>query len=111
MKITRDHFIDHFAISVGVHALKLWSLRSKEPPDHVARAMYETMRTCGGEFPIDSRRFSEIMQPVIAELHRITPQGQRPDAKDLTGRAYDALSTAGIEVTIRPPNQPHSNAR
>jgi hypothetical protein len=63
--------------------------------------MYEIMRTCGGEVPIDSRRFGEIMRPVIHELHRLTPKGQRPDAKDLTGRAYDALDRAKVEVAIR----------
>jgi hypothetical protein len=39
---------------------------------------------------------------VIAELHRRTPSGARPEPKELTGLVYDALRTAGIEVTISP---------
>jgi hypothetical protein len=45
--------------------------------------------------------------PVIAELRRITPKGEPPDAKELTGPANDALAAAGIEVAIKPPVLPH----
>src|SRR5882757_937813 len=53
--------------------------------------------------PTSSAAFGVIVDPVIAELHRRTPHGTRPDAKELTGLVYDALDRAGIEVTIKPP--------
>jgi hypothetical protein len=68
--------------------------------------MYERIRVGRGEMPIDSRRFGQIMA-VIAELRRITPKGEPPDAKELTGPANDALAAAGIEVAIKPPVLPH----
>jgi hypothetical protein len=111
VRITKEHFIEQFYIPILVQALPMWHRRSKEPPDHVARAMYETIRVSRGELPIDSRRFGQIMEPVIAELHGATPKGQRPDARKLTARAYDALSAAGIEVTIMPPIGSHGNAK
>jgi len=49
------------------------------------------------------------MRPAIAELHRTTSKGQRPAAKDLMSPASDALSAAGIEVTILPPIQAHGS--
>lgn len=94
---------------IQVQVLKTWTLRSKEPPDHLARSMYEAISVNRGELPLDSRRFGEIMRPAIAELHRTTSKGQRPAAKDLMSRAYDALSAAGIEVTILPPIQAHGS--
>lgn len=110
MEVTRERFIDQFAISIGVHALKVWPRRSKEPPDHVGRAVYDIMTVCAGDIPVASVDFGRIVQPIIAELHRITPNGRRPDAHDLTGRVYDALSAAGIEVRIRPPIKSHGGA-
>jgi hypothetical protein len=54
-------------------------------------------------------KFAVIARPVIDELYRITPKGQRPDANDLAGRLYDALDAAGAEVTIGPPEQASAN--
>jgi hypothetical protein len=105
--VTRERFIDQFAISIQVHCLPLWGKRSKEPPLHVSRSIYETIRMCAGEISLaSSAEFGEIVHPVIGELHGITPKGMRPDTHDLTGRVYDALDQAGAEVTIRPPVHP-----
>jgi hypothetical protein len=50
--------------------------------------------------------FAVIARPVIDELYRITPKGQRPDANDLAARLYDALNAAGADVAIKPPVPP-----
>ena len=102
--VTRERFLDQFAISIQVQCLRLWGKRAKEPPLHVSCSIYETIRTCAGEIPLaSSAAFGEIVHPVIEELHRLTPKGMRPDPRELTGRVYDALDRAGVEVTIRPP--------
>ena len=41
------------------------------------------------------------MRPVIDEVFRLTPKGQRPDANFLAAKVYDALDAAGAEVTIK----------
>ena len=65
---------------------------------------------CAGEIAIASSRvFADIVDPVIVELHRLTPKGQKPDAADLTGRVYDALAAAGVEVKIKPPVHSHGS--
>lgn len=107
MRLSRDQFINHFAVSIGVHTLKLWSRRSKEPPDHVARSAYEVIRTSRGDLSLSAQQFSEVVQPVIAELHKRTQKGERPSALALTGMIYDALDKAGSEVTLRPAALPH----
>lgn len=109
MRVSRKQFVDQFSISVHVHALSLWSRRSKEPPDYVATAMYKAMTVCSGNFPISSAEFSRIVEPIIHELHRTIPRTKRPEARDLTGRTYDALNAASIEVTIRPPVKAHGH--
>ena len=110
MRVSRERFIDHFAISIRIHALRGWPRRGKEPPDHLGRRLYDVICVTSGEIPIDAGAFGQIVKPVIHELHRLTPRGQRPDASDLTGRVYDALSAAGVEVTIRPPVRAHGQA-
>ncbi len=45
----------------------------------------------------------QLARPIIEELHRVTPKGERPDAKALAGKIYDALDATGIDVTIAPP--------
>jgi hypothetical protein len=42
-----------------------------------------------------------IVWPFIEELHR-QGKGARPEPGVLTGALYDALSAAGVEVTIGP---------
>ena len=106
-QLSRDQFIAQFAISIGVHSLRVWQRRSKSPPTHVARSIHEVIEMTLGNIPIGSAAFGEIVAPVIAELHRRTPQGMRPDAQELTGLVYDALDRAGIEVTIDPPRYGH----
>jgi hypothetical protein len=107
MQITLEQFVEQFAISIGVHALKVWRRRSKSPPDLVGLYVYKTIFIANGEVPITSTEFCRIVEPVILELHQITPWGQRPGAIDLSARIYDALSVAGVEVTIRPPVRSH----
>jgi hypothetical protein len=43
-----------------------------------------------------------IAEPVIEDLHRATPKGERPESELVAGRLYDALDAAGVEVTITP---------
>jgi hypothetical protein len=105
--ISREGFIDKFAISIGVHSLRLWHRRSRSAPLHVARSIHEVICMAAGSIPITSATFGEIVGPVIAELHRRTPQGTRPDARELTGLVYDALAKADVDVTIRPPIEAH----
>ena len=50
---------------------------------------------------IDLAAFRVIVWPFIEELHR-KGKGARPTPEALTGALYDALSGAGIEVTIGP---------
>lgn len=107
MRITRERFVDQFAISIGVHSMRLWHRRSKSPPQHVARSIHDVIVMAAGSIPITSAAFGEIVDPVIADLHRRTPAELRPDAKELTGLVYDALDKAGVEVTIRPPIEAH----
>ena len=49
----------------------------------------------------DLAAFSVIVWPVVEELHR-KGKGARPTPEELTGALYDALSVAGMEVTIGP---------
>lgn len=107
MQITRERFIDQFATSIGVRALKVWHRRSKKPPDMVGLYVYKTIFVANGEVPIGSTEFCRIVEPVILELHRVTSRGQRPSASDLAGKIYDALSVVSVEVTIHPPVRSH----
>ena len=84
--VTRERFVDQFAISIHVHCLPMWRKRAKEPPLHMSRSIFEAMRTCAGDIPLaPSAAFGEIVHPVIEELHRITPKGMRPDPCELDG--------------------------
>jgi hypothetical protein len=103
MEITRDRFIEQLAIAFQVHCLRLWRRRSKEAPPHLSTCLYEWIRTNGGRMALAGPAFGELVRPVIEQLHRVTPQGERPDAKDLAGRLYDALAAADVEVTIAAP--------
>jgi hypothetical protein len=108
MQISREHFIGQFWPPVQVQALKLWHLRSKEPPEHMPGAIYKAIQVCAGIVSVDVGRFHEIVEPVIANVHRTTPKGQRrPEARRLLGLVYDALDAAGVEIGIKPPLQPH----
>jgi MtN3 and saliva related transmembrane protein len=50
---------------------------------------------------LEAYDFAVIARPVIDELYRTTPQGQRPDANDLSARLYDALHAVGADVAIK----------
>ena len=43
-----------------------------------------------------------MTQPVIEELHRTTPVGERPEWKIMAARLYDALDQARVEITLKP---------
>jgi hypothetical protein len=85
MHITRDDSIEQFAISIGVHGLKLWNRRAKEPPTNITTSMHEVIRTSGGRMQLRSAAFGTIVKPVIEELHRKLPRGERPKVKELSG--------------------------
>jgi hypothetical protein len=102
MELTRDRFIAQFAITFGVHCLRGWSTRAKGAPTHLTTCFYEWIRTNGGKVPISGADFATLAEPVIEELHRATPKGQRPDANLVAGRLYDALDGAGVEITLEP---------
>lgn len=97
----REEFIERFAISFSVHSLRLWDKRSMAPPLHVSRSMYEVIALNRGKLTLpNSSAFAAIIHPVIAELHRKLPRGQRPAMGELAGLAYDALCRAGIQITV-----------
>ncbi|MEI7875987.1 MAG: hypothetical protein WCK95_27965 [Alphaproteobacteria bacterium] len=108
MDISRDHFIAHFSITFDVQCLRHWPKRSREPPYHIATSLHQWIGISSGHVPLKVHEFHELVEPVIDELHRCTPKGMRPCSRDVAGRVYDALSAAGVEVTIRPPLHSHS---
>jgi hypothetical protein len=102
MEISRDRFVDQFSIPLHVACLRLWRRRAKTVPTFLTTTFYETMKTSGGRIALSGGAFSDLVSPLIEELHRSTPKGERPEAKWLTGLLYDTLDAAGVEVTIRP---------
>lgn len=110
--VTRERFVGHFKITLQVRCLSSWSRRQKDAPTFISQSIFDSINMCNGEIAIASARaFADIVDPVIVELHRLTPKGQKPDAVDLTGRVYDALDAAGVEVKIKPPFEPHTASR
>jgi hypothetical protein len=108
--VTRERFVGHFSITLQVKCLSMWSKRQKEAPTFLSQSIFDEITTCNGEIAIASARaFADIVDPVIVELHRLTPKGLKPDAADLTARVYDALDAAGVEVTIGPPLEAHGH--
>jgi hypothetical protein len=101
MEISRDRFIDQFSIPLHVACLRLWRKR-KTVPTFLTTTFYETMKTSGGRIALSGGAFSDLVSPVIEELHRSTPKGERPESKRLAGLLYDTLDAAGVEVTIQP---------
>lgn len=103
MKLPRDTFINHFQSTLQVHCLKFWPMRSKAPPEILPGCLFEWIKTCNGRMDIDRFAFRRIVWPAIEELYR-QGKGARPTPGELTGALYDALSAAGVEVTIGPPD-------
>jgi hypothetical protein len=101
VKLPRDSFISHFLPVFQVHCLKLWRLKSKEPPETLPRWLYEWIKTANGHMDLHLADFRVIVWPVIEELHR-KGNGARPTPEELTGALYDVLSIVGVEVTIGP---------
>lgn len=96
MELTRDRFIEQFAIAFQVHCLRSWSTRFKSPPAHLATCFYERIKINGGRMSLSGADFARMAEPVIDAEHRGTPKGQRPDASRsevlsaaLLAHAYD----------------------
>ena len=103
MELNRDHFIEQFAITFGVHCLRGWSMRLEVAPTYLTPCFYGWIKTNGGEMTLSPVAFAELAEPVIEEVHRNTPKSQRrPDAMMVAGRLYDALDAAGVNVTLKP---------
>lgn len=106
--VTRDRFVEHFSVTLHVHCLRSWSRRQKEAPIFLSRSIFDWIRIANGAIAIASAHdFADIVDPVIVELHRVTPKGRKPDAADLAGRVWDALDAAGVEAWIKPPQELH----
>lgn len=101
MDLSRDHFVDQFAITFGVHCLRSWSRRRNEPPSHLTACFYEWIRINGGQISLSAAEFADLATPVLEEAHRRTPKGKRPDAVFVAGLLYDALAAANVEVTLK----------
>lgn len=56
-------------------------------------------KTANGRMDLDLPAFRVIEEPFIAELYR-QRKHKRPEPSEFTGALYDALSAAGMEVTI-----------
>jgi hypothetical protein len=101
MELTRDRFIEQFYIPLHVACLRLWRKR-KTVPTFLTTTFYETMTTSGGKIAVSGAAFSDVVMPLIEELHRTLPQGERPEPKRLAGLLYDTLDAARVEVTLKP---------
>jgi hypothetical protein len=101
MELSRDRFIDQFYIPLHVACLRLWRKR-KTVPTFLSTTFYETITTSGGKIAVSGAAFSDVVTPLIEELHRTLPKGERPEPKHLAGVLYDTLDGAGVEVTIKP---------
>jgi hypothetical protein len=107
--LAREKFVDHFEIVLDVQCFSRWPKRGRSrPPTWLSGCFYQWMRTSAGDIQATERRFIEVVDSLIAELHETAPRGEAPKRKVVAGLLYDRLSAAGIEVRIRPPLQGHS---
>lgn len=53
--------------------------------------MYERIGISLSVIPLKGHEFVELMRPVIEDLHRTTPKGERPEIKELASRARRSL--------------------
>ena len=102
MMLSRDQFVEQFAISFGVHCLRRWPTRRKAAPTHLTACLHESIWTNRGRISIGPADFARLAQPVIEALHRTTPIGERPDGNILAARLYDALDQARVEIVLKP---------
>jgi len=102
MILSREHFVDQFGITFGVHCLRHWPKRRKDPPTFLTTCFYEWIKTNGGTIEIGPADFARLAEPVIEEVHRTKPEAERPDWKVVAGKLYDALAGSGVEVTLKP---------
>jgi len=101
LDLSRDCFVDQFAITFGVHCLRGWSRRRNDPPTYLTACFYEWIRISGGRISLSAAEFADLATPVIEEAHRSTPKGQRPDAVFVATPFYEALAVANVEVTLK----------
>lgn len=102
MLLSRERFVEQFAIAFGVHCLRHWPKRRKEAPTFLTTCFHERIGTSGGRMAISRADFARLAAPVIEELHRTTPSGGRPDGRVVAEKLYDALDRAEVEVTLKP---------
>jgi hypothetical protein len=101
MQLPRETFIRHFGPTFQVHCLKFWFEDSKVPPEILPGCLFEGIKASNGRLELDRLAFRMIVWPTIKELHR-KGKGACPTPEDFTGALYDALSAAGVGVTIGP---------
>jgi hypothetical protein len=99
MNLPRETFMSHFRPVLQVHCLKFWPMRSQAPPEILPGCLFEWIKTANGRMDLDRLAFRMIVWPAIEELYR-QGKGVRPTPDEFTGALYDALSAAGVEVTI-----------
>ena len=63
------------------------------------QCLHEWIKTANGRMDVDLAAFRVIVWPVVEDLYR-KGKGARPAPEEFTGALYDALSGAGVEVTI-----------
>jgi hypothetical protein len=78
----------------------------KVPPETLPGCLHEWIKTANGRVDLDLAAFRVIVWLVVEELHR-KGKRSRPTLEELTGALYDALSVAGVEVTIGPTRRGH----
>jgi hypothetical protein len=100
MALSREQFVAQFAISFGVHCLRQWPKRRNAAPIHLTACLYEWIRTSGGRMAIGPAEFARLAEPVIEELHRTTPKGERPEWNVVAARLHDALVQAEVEINL-----------
>ncbi|SEP41586.1 hypothetical protein SAMN02990966_05939 [Rhodospirillales bacterium URHD0017] len=102
MTLSRQGFIDQFAISFGVHCLRRWPKQRTAAPTHLTTCLHEWIGANGGSMAIAAADFARIAAPVIEAMHRTTAKGERPGWEALAGALYDALDQAGVDITLKP---------
>jgi hypothetical protein len=91
MELSRDRFVDQFAITFGVHCLRHWSTRHKAAPTYLAPCFYGWIKTNGGLIGLSAAEFAEVAEPIIEDA---SPHAQGPAAGCKASRR-PALRCAG----------------
>lgn len=56
MRLSRERFVDHFAITIRVRSLLMWDRRAKSLPTFLTTSIYEAICVNNGALPITSER-------------------------------------------------------